>query len=133
MASIESPVPRHFWLVAGVAALASVVASRHFIAPRGGRDCAIGVAFGLANIVVLGGLVRATLRTDGALPKKAALWAAVKFPVLYGSLFAVVHWGQVNAMAFLGGFTAMLGALLITGLLPAAHRMGTAPAAPRTV
>lgn len=76
----------------------------------------------------MGGLVRATLRTGGALPKKAAMWAAVKFPVLYGSLFAVLHWGHVNAMAFLGGFTAMLGALLIAGLLPASHR--PAPAAP---
>ncbi len=113
--------------MAGLLSLAGVLAARHFIGPRGGVDFIVGVAFGAANIVVMGGLVRVTLRTGGALPKKAAIWAAVKFPVLYGALFAVLHWGHVNALAFLAGFTAMLGALLIAGLLPASHRRPTAP------
>ncbi len=94
----------------------------HQRAPREGLDFAIGVAFGLANIVVMGGLVRATVRTGGALPKPAAIWATVKFPVLYGALFATLHWGHVGAMAFLAGFTAMLIALLLTGLLPASRQ-----------
>ena len=126
-ASGGSPVPRHFWAIAGFVALAGSLVARH-IAPRDGRDFAIGAAFGLANILVMGGLVRAILRTGGALPKKAAIWAAVKFPVLYGALFAVLHWGHVDAMAFLAGFTAMLGALLITGLVPTPRR--SAPPSP---
>ena len=125
-ASAASPVPRRFWAIAGLVALAGTLVARH-VSPRDGRDFTVGVAFGLANIVVMGGLVRAVLRTGGALPKKAAIWAAVKFPVLYGALFAALHWGHVDAMAFLAGFTAMLGALLITGLVPSPRRPALQP------
>src|SRR5262249_53572010 len=71
----------------------------------------------MVNLAVLAGLVRAVIRADGPLRARTSRLASVKFPILYGGLFALLHFAHVKPVAFLAGFTSMLIALLAFGLV----------------
>jgi hypothetical protein len=103
-------------LVAGIVALVGSLFAWRINPASSGAYC-LGALFGMANLAVLAGLVRAVIRVDGPARGRALVFGALKLPVLYGILIALLLWAHVEPLAFLVGFTSILATLLVVGLV----------------
>ena len=103
-------LPSKAW--ASVAALvtgAALVAAA-WRSPRVGFSVAAGGAWNAANLWCLVHLLDAWL--GRASKRRALAWALVKFPVLYGILFALLPRPEVSLAGFGVGFTLVLAAAI---------------------
>lgn len=72
-----------------------------------------GFVWSLLNLMFLSGLVRSTLRPEGANTGKAVALMLVKFPLLYAAGYFLLQVPVFEPMLLMTGFTSLLGIMLL--------------------
>jgi hypothetical protein len=67
----------------------------------------------MVNIIFITGLVRATIRPDGANAMKAAGLAIIKFPLLYLAGYFLLKVPQFDPLHLLAGFSLLFVVLVL--------------------
>lgn len=87
---------------------------------RVGQPWALGfTALGLwsaANLWVLERLLRAAIRPDGRDPVTIAVVGVVKLPILYGTLIALLMWGELPPLSVVTGLSVPIVVIFLKAL-----------------
>jgi hypothetical protein len=80
---------------------------------RFGLGIFIGTAWGIANLHFLTQLVGAVVEPGLLHKRKVVLLALIKFPVLYGAAYLILHFGDLSMLSFLIGFNIIFAVALL--------------------
>ncbi|MEW5874938.1 MAG: ATP synthase subunit I [Candidatus Zixiibacteriota bacterium] len=98
-----------------------------------GLGILIGCAWGIGNFWALSRVLTAVLTPDTINRRRAYIFAAIKFPVLYGAGYLILRSEWVPPISLIVGFSLLFLVVLLKGLGRAfLHLDDRSPAHPRT-
>jgi len=83
---------------------------------RFGLGLFIGTAWGIANFHFLSELIVAVITPGERNVRRVALWALLKFPVLYGAAYLILTYGKISVLSFLIGFLLLFAVVVLKAL-----------------
>ena len=72
-----------------------------------------GGVWGLLNFIFLSGLIRSAMRPEGADGRRVAVFALLKFPLLYAAGYFLLKVPQFGPVSLLIGFSIVLAVLVL--------------------